>query len=98
MAQWQRDRAADAAKYPDERWRAECPRADAALLLRHDHHTVWIDGRRALLLTYRWMEGAIDDDREALPFEVSFTYASGHPSAPAAVQAVVDRIEFRRVD
>lgn len=94
MPQWSRDRAIDGAKYPDERWRASCPRAAAALLLRYDHHVVWIDGRRALLRTYHWAAEPLSDAAELLPFEVSFTYATGHPSAPAEVQAIVDGLAF----
>jgi hypothetical protein len=96
MPQWSRDRSGDAAKYPDERWVATCPRADAALLLRYDHHTVWIQGRPALLRTYHWAATPLDEQPDPLQFEVSFTYAAGHPNAPAPVQAVTDRLTFRQ--
>lgn len=96
MPQWSRDRFGDDAKYPDERWQADCPAESVALLLRYDHHTVWLDGRRALLLTYAWAAEKIGHD-EARRFEVSFTYAAGHPSAPITVQAVVDGLEFTAI-
>ena len=94
MPQWSRDRRADRAKFPDERCSARCPRADAPLLLRHDHHVVWINSRPALLLTYRWAESAPEEWPDALPFDVSFTYAPGHPPAPPDVQRIVDSLSF----
>jgi hypothetical protein len=97
MPQWSRDQAANRAKYPDERWRSQAPGAIRPLLLRYDHHVVRILGRRALLLTYHWQaieQGTVPEGGELLPFEVSFTYAPGHPSAPAEVQAIVDSLSF----
>jgi hypothetical protein len=94
MPQWSRDRAVDRAKYPDERRRSRCPRTAAPLLLRYDHHVVWLDGRAALLLTYRWAEQSPDSWPDELPFEVSFTYAPGHPAAPAEVQRIVETLTF----
>ncbi len=97
MPQWSRDRVPDHAKYPDERWQAACPRQFAELLLRYDHHVVWIAGRSALLLTYAWATDAPGDWPTELPFEVSFTYAVRHPKAPGEVQRVVDQLRFARV-
>ena len=94
MPRWSRDFDALRARYPDERWVGACARADAALLLRYDHHVVWVDGRPALLLTYAWAVEGLDALPEPLAFEVSFTYPRGHPAAPREVQAVVDRIVF----
>ena len=97
MPQWSRDRAADQAKYPDERARAFAPPAARALLRRFDHHVVRVDRRPALLLTYQWdlapQHGSLADD-EAWPFDVSFTYPAGHPAAPESVQALVDSLVF----
>src|SRR5579864_5574955 len=97
MPQWSRDRAADQAKYPDERSRALAPRAARAVLRRYDHHVVRVEGRAALLLTYHWdsieQRDALEGE-EYLPFDVSFTYPTGHPSAPAEVQAIVDSLKF----
>ncbi|MBV9880595.1 MAG: hypothetical protein JO180_08865 [Gemmatirosa sp.] len=92
MPRWSRDTAALRARYPDERWVGTCARGDAALLLRYDHHVVWIGGRPALLLTYGWAAEPLEAQPEPLRFEVSFTYARGHPAAPPAVQALVDGI------
>lgn len=96
MPQWSRDRAADDAKYPDERARADAPPAHRALLRRYDHHVVRLAGRPALLLTYQWDLAPRPPD-VAWSFDVSFTYAPGHPGAPAAVQAVVDSLTFAPV-
>ena len=98
MPQWSRDRSLDATKYPDERWRAGCPRKHVPLLLRYDHHVVRVAGRPALLFTSRWTAESMTDDGAALPFEISFTYAKGHPPAPASVQEVVDALKFEPVD
>ena len=98
MPQWFRDRTADRTKYPDERARAICPRANAPLLLRFDHHVVRVQGRPALLRTYHWATDAATDWPAELPFEVSFTYATGHPTAPAEVQQVIEALAFTPVD
>ncbi len=92
MPQWNRDRRDGS--YPDERARAICPANAVELLLRFDHHTVWVNGRRALLRTYPWAGEPSHDPDTGRPFEVSFTYAAGHPSAPPEVQAVVDGLAF----
>ena len=97
MPQWFRDRARDAKAYPDERRRADCPLEHVGLLLRYDHHAVWIGGRPALLLTYHWAADSPADESEPAWFDVSFTYAAGHPRAPATVQAVVDRLTFQQL-
>jgi hypothetical protein len=94
MPQWFRDRAADQSRYPDERWRAACPPGDVPLLQQYDHHVVWVAGRAALLLTWHWAGEPADDPGAARTFDVSFTYASGHPPAPPPVQAIVDRLVF----
>ena len=97
MPQWSRDRSREAARYPDERWRATCTPEDVAILLRYDHHVVQIEGRPALLLTYHLAAESAVDQRAAPSFEISFTYARGHPAGPASVQAVVDRLVFARI-
>jgi hypothetical protein len=94
MPQWFRDRARDDTTYPDERRRAACPREFAALLLRYDHHVVWVGGRPALLRTYHWAEMAPSEWPAELELEVSFTYAPGHPYAPDEVRGVVDTLSF----
>lgn len=94
MPRWSRDRDALRDRYPDERWIGSCARASADLLLRHDHHVVWIGGRPALLLTCHWAVNRLDFSPEPLTFEVNFTYSRGHPPAPPQVQAVVDGITF----
>lgn len=98
MPRWSRDSAALGARYPDERWTGLCPRADAELLIRYDHHVVWVGGRAALLLTYA--SGAAESAGTPGPLacEVSFTYPRGHPRAPREVQSVVDRIQFAPVE
>jgi hypothetical protein len=100
MPQWSRDRAADQAKYPDERARSYAPQPARRLLRRFDHHVVRVLRRPALLLTYHWDIAAETEDdagEHLLPFEVSFTYAPGHPVAPAEVQAIVDSLTFTPV-
>jgi hypothetical protein len=100
MPQWSRNRAADQAKYPDERARAYAPAAVRPLLRHYDHHVVRVDRRAALLLTYHW---DIAEQTEHFagdplwPFDVSFTFPAGHPPAPADVQAIVDSLAFTPV-
>lgn len=96
MPQWSRDRTKDGAKYPDERSQANCPRGNAALLLRFDHHVVRVEGRPALLRTYHWAADPPGAWPAELLLEVSFTYATGHPAAPDEVQRVVDTLAFTR--
>ena len=95
MPQWSIDRDAAAARHPDERWVGSCSRDVASILLRYDHHTVWLQGRPALLLTYHWNAAPLAEQAEPLPFTVSFTFARGHPAAPAEVQALVASLELQ---
>ena len=97
MPQWSTKRDAIAARHPDERWEGRCSREVAAMLVRYDHHTVWLQGRRALLLTYHWNAAPLENQSEPLQFSVSFTFASGHPPAPPEIQAVVDGLGLRAV-
>jgi hypothetical protein len=98
MPQWSRNRTGDPQKYPDECWTARCPRADAPQLLRYDHHVVWIAGRQALLRTYQWAARAAESWPDELAFEISFTYAPGHPAAPREIQRLVDSLSFAPVE
>ena len=95
MPQWPPDRDAAANRYPDERWTGRCSRDVAAILVRYDHHTVWIQGRPALLLTYHWHQGPLSEQDEPLSFRLSFTYARGHPAAPKDIQELVVQLELR---
>ena len=95
MPQWSSDRDAAAQRHPDERWEGSCSRAVAAMLVRYDHHTVWLHGRRALLLTYHWNAAPLATQAEPFHFTVSFTFARGHPAAPADIQALVEGLDLR---
>jgi hypothetical protein len=97
MPQWYRDENSARRKYPDERWLARCPRASAAELGAYDHHVVWINDRAALLRTYHWAAEPVDAWPDELLLEVSFTYASGHPTAPDHVRRLVASLEFTPV-
>ena len=66
----------------------------AKLLIRFDHHTVWIGGRLALLRTYSWLCVPESEWPSPLPIRVSFTYAKGTPvgaarSAGCGVEALL---------
>ena len=98
MPQWSRDDNLARQKYPDERWHARCPRASAIQLLDYDHHVVWIDGRAALLRTYHWAVDPVETWPDEMPLEVSFTYASGHPTAPEHIRELVASLGFTRTD
>jgi hypothetical protein len=56
---------------------------------------VRIGERAALILTYHWAARPLEEQGDVLTFDVSFTYAAGHPIAPASVQAIVDRLDFQ---
>jgi hypothetical protein len=97
MPQWTLDRSAGNSKHPDERRGVRCAVQWTTLLQRFDHHTVWIEGRQALLLTSPWST-ASQPDPESFHFVVSFTYASGHSPAPAEVQDVMKAAQFTGPD
>jgi hypothetical protein len=44
MPQWNRDAEMLRRRYPDERWVGACPRENAELLRRADHHVVQVGG------------------------------------------------------
>ena len=95
MPQWSADRAKLNAKHPDERWTLACPEGLRPLLQRFDHHTVWIENRLALLLTAPHVTEA-QPDASRFRFQVSFTYAKGHPPAPREVQDAIVREAVRQ--
>jgi hypothetical protein len=97
MPRWNREPVDVRSRYPDERRTGTCSPQDADLLLRYDHHVVWIEGRPALLLTYSWNEQGLEALPEPIAFEVSFTYPTGHPKAPSEVQSIIDGIRFTPV-
>jgi len=74
--------------HPDERLRAPCTRELVRRLLPFDHHIVWLQGRPAVLLTYPLLELDVDRAPEPIWCEASVTYAAGHPTAPAEIQAI----------
>ena len=95
VPQWSSKKIDCARKYSDELWTAPCiDRELAKLLIRFDHHTVWLDGRLALLRTYSWLSIPEKVWPTPLPISVSFTYAKGHPAAPQDVQDAVARLCF----
>ena len=98
MPQWSRDESLARQKYPDDRWRAPCPRDWAARLLRYDHHVVWIGGRAALLRTYHWANQPPEAWPAELVVEVSFTYAAGHPTAPSDIQRFIASLVFTPIE
>lgn len=83
-----------AQRHPDERWRALCPPEFIEQFLRYDHHVVWLEGRPAVLLTYPWHEIDPFPPAHALPLEVSFTFAAGHPPAPPELRAIAQALAW----
>ncbi len=76
---------------------ARCTVEQAQQLIDFDHHAVRVAGRLGVMLTFPWMERLVQGERLAEPLElvVIFEHAAGHPLAPWAVQAVIDRLEFQ---
>lgn len=72
---------------------ASCDAADVEALRRRDHHVVVVAGRPALLLAYHLWS---DPPPSAPRVYALYGYTEGHPRAPAALQALVDRLAFRR--
>lgn len=72
---------------------AVCSRAQAAQLLDYDHHTVLVQGRRGVLLTYPWHP--FDENPGPFLLTVVFHHADQHPPAPPAVQTLVDGLKFQ---
>jgi hypothetical protein len=85
---------------------AVCPRAQAEVLVRFDHHQVVVDQVWGILITYPWMP--LETAPEPLMATVLFNPAPkhaaseaqvraiirGHPRAPLEVQAIVDTLVF----
>ncbi|PKN95193.1 MAG: hypothetical protein CVU44_00500 [Chloroflexi bacterium HGW-Chloroflexi-6] len=72
---------------------AICSRAQAAQLVDYDHHTVRIQGRLGVLLTYPWLP--LDENPGPFVLTVVFHHAEKHPAAPEAVQTLVDGLKFQ---
>jgi hypothetical protein len=72
---------------------ALCTRVQAETLVKYDHHTVRVDGRPGVMLTYEWMP--LEEHSGPFVLTVVFHSAEKHPAAPEEIQAVVDELEFR---
>lgn len=78
--------------FPDQAV-AICTREQAEALINYDHHTIRINGRAGIMLTYEW----VPLEKHAPPFllTVVFRYAEKHPPAPAEIQSLVDGLRFQ---
>lgn len=72
---------------------AVCTREQAEQLVPYDHHTVRVQDRLGVMLTYAWMP--IEEHVGPFVLTVAFQYAEKHPRAPEPIQAIVDRLDFR---
>ena len=72
---------------------AICSREQAAQLVQYDHHRVSVLGQMGILLTHEWMP--LEEHIGPFVLTVVFHHADLHPSAPAEIQAVVDRLKFQ---
>ena len=68
-----------------------CGREMLSTLIHHDHHTVRVDGRTGVLLTFHLMLQVASDRNLVV---VVFDQVEGHPVAPMLVQQAVDRIDW----
>ena len=78
--------------YPDQAV-AICTREQASQLVDFDHHTVRINGRLGVMLTYEWMP--LEEHAPPFLLTVVFRYADKHPTAPAEIQTLVDSLRFQ---
>ena len=72
---------------------AVCTREQAEELANYDHHTVLVQDRLGLMLTYGWMP--IEEHAGPFVLTVVFQYAEKHPRATEAIQSIVDTLDFR---
>jgi hypothetical protein len=72
---------------------AICTREQAEQLVPYDHHVVRVNGRPGVLLTYEWMP--VEEHTGPFVLTVVFHHAEKHPGAPAAIQSIVDELNFQ---
>ena len=72
---------------------ALCTREQAQQLTGYDHHVVQVDGRDGVMLTYEWMP--VEEHSGPFVLTVVFRHVHGHPTAPAAIQSIVDGLRFQ---
>lgn len=72
---------------------ALCTREQVEALVNYDHHTVRVDGRLGVMLTYEWMP--VEEHSGPFVLTVVFHYAEKHPPAPEAIQSIVDQLSFQ---
>jgi hypothetical protein len=72
---------------------AVCTRAQAEQLVNYDHHTVVVQGRLGVLLTYPWMP--MEENPGPFVLTVVFYHSEKHPAAPPEIQHLVDGLRFR---
>ena len=78
--------------YPDQAI-AICTREQAAELVQYDHHSVLVERRAAVMLTYEWLP--IEQHTGPFVLTVVFHHAEKHPPAPEKIQIIVDALRFQ---
>ena len=79
-----------------ERLTAICTPEQAHQLIDFDHHTVRVDGRLGVMITYPRMEALVlgEELPEAPELIIIFRNPEMHPPAPAHIQQIIDQLEF----
>lgn len=72
---------------------AICTREQAQRLVSYDHHTVDVNGRLGVMLTYEWMP--VEEHAGPFILTVVFQHAEKHPRAPEEIQAIVGGLLFQ---
>ena len=72
---------------------ALCTREQAEQLVNYDHHVVQVKGRPGVMLTYEWMP--VEEHAGPFVLTVVFLHAEQHPRASAAIQSIVDGLNFQ---
>ena len=72
---------------------AICTREQAEQLVNYDHHVVRVNGLAGVMLTYEWMP--VEGHAGPFVLNVVFHHAEKHPDAPAAIQSIIDELNFQ---
>lgn len=72
---------------------AVCTREQAVQLADYDHHTVHVDGRQGVMLTYEWVP--LEQHTGPFVLTVVFHHAEKHPRALREIQFIVDGLGFQ---
>ena len=71
---------------------AVCTREQAVQLVDYDHHTISVNGRTGVMLTYEWLP--LEQHTGPFVLTVVFHHAEKHPPASEEIQSILDGLRF----